>query len=168
MVQQNKDDATALLAAISRESIRHASEVRSDLEQVNSLLQSAVQLIGEHFMGLQQAIEKHHELLTTGQGSSEDAVLALRAIRQHTNDAITALQFEDMTRQLNERSSNRLLGLNKVLIDFTGVQADTADASTQEIEIAAALFDSRSKAIDLEISKSVQQTHLQCGDIELF
>lgn len=166
MVQQNKDDTTSLLFAIGSESTRHIAEVKSDIEQVNSLLHSAVRLISEHFIGIQQAIEKHHELLSAGQAGSEEAAEVLRTIGQHTNGAITALQFEDMTRQLNERSVTRLNGLNKVVTDFTN--ADAGALGNIEDNTSAEFFETRSKAIDLDISKSVQQTHLQCGDIELF
>jgi molecular chaperone DnaK (HSP70) len=115
-------------------------------------------------------------MLAGGTLSPEDRALlgAMSAdVSQHVNTAITSMQFQDLTAQLIERTLRRVSGLR----DFLGTLNDhgagiTPDHGSDEIvdrlgQVSVALA-IQSLQLRSKLRRSVEQKHLESGDVELF
>lgn len=146
---------------VVEESHKHINEVQNDLEQVNFLLREAINELTKSFCSLQVAIDERQKILASPHDASETLREVNDKIKYYTGNAVTALQFEDMTRQLNERSSRRLEGLKSAL---------SLLISEHEVEPKkmSAVFSHKSLELTNELTKSVHQTHLKSGESEIF
>lgn len=169
-----------MLTGLSEHGISHLTEIESDLLQTNLLLEEAIAKLVASFMAINGAISVHQEML--------DALLSKRAIKQecftgistisdeigrHINDAVTSLQFQDMTRQLLERTSKRIAGLSGIL----GSLGSSGSGMSEDIECEEMLVLLRSinRQLDFQhndlaerLWQTVRQKHLDSGEIELF
>lgn len=166
----DKQNSTSiLLRTVGTQSTKHLQAVEIDLQQINGLLHEAIAALVGHFTGLQDAVAQRRMLtdclVSTGHTEKDTSQLAAidAVIAHHTQGAITALQFEDMARQLNESSVIRIAGLKQALLDI--MLADSGNSTIPAIEQQ---FQKQSESLDQTISKSVHQTHVKSGEIELF
>lgn len=168
------------LAGLSEQGIRHLSEIESDLLQTNLLLEEAIAKLSASFMAIHGAISVQQEMvdsLVDGDRVKPESVTGIKAIAdeigRHVNDAVTGLQFQDMTRQLLERSLKRVIGMRAMMSSLgsskNGLSADASD------EQMAAVLRSVNKQVFLQnreltkaLWKTVRQKHMDSGDIELF
>lgn len=169
-----------LLSGVSAHGRRHLTEVETDLVQTTLLLEEAVEKLTSSFMAIHQVVDARQEainrLLAGGAPSAEDsASLTMMSgeIGQHVNTAITSMQFQDMTSQLLDRTLRRVTGLREFLTTLSEHGADILPESGSDeiverlgkVSMALAI-----QSIELRsmLRKSVEQRHLESGDIELF
>ena len=169
-----------LLAALSRQGEVHLKEIKTDLNQTGYLLAQAIEKLGTSFMGIHQALVRQHALIDT---LRDGAVLtpALRGelaqLQQqaatHVNAAVTGLQFQDMTSQLIGRVAGHAGALSDVLesvsVQATGLPCGSDAASVQTLlEALNRTLDEKGETQREVVRKTVAQTHMESGDIELF
>jgi len=169
-----------LLSGVSAHGGRHLTEVETDLLQTERLLLEAVERLTTSFMAIHQSVEARQRsidlLLSGGTPSAEDSarLTAMSGeVQQHVNSAITSMQFQDMTSQLIDRTLKRVTGLR----DFLGTLGAHGDdlmpeSGSDEIverlgKVSMALA-VQSLELRSVLRKSVNQQHLDSGDIELF
>ena len=169
-----------LLAALSRQSCVHLTEVDTDLRQTSYLLVQAIEKLGNSFMGIHQALASQHALIDAMR-DGEVLTPALRVqfsqLQQqaatHVNSAVTGLQFQDMTSQLIGRVAGHAGALRDLFENIAARAALLPGASgTADVQV---LLDGLSRTLDengeaqMEVArKTVAQTHMESGDIELF
>lgn len=169
-----------LLSGVSAHGHQHLTEVETDLLQTKVLLEEAVDKLTSSFMAIHYAAGARQDvidrLLAGGASSADDrAHLAAMAgeIGAHVNMAITCMQFQDMTSQLIDRTLKRVGGLREFLGTLGEQSTDILpDSGSEEIverlgKVSAAL-EVQSLELGSVLRKSVEQRHLESGDIELF
>jgi hypothetical protein len=169
-----------LLSGVSAHGGRHLTEVETDLMQTERLLEEAVERLTSSFMAIHQTVDARQrsiDLLLSGGTPTDEETARLTdmsgEIGQHVNAAITSMQFQDMTSQLIDRTLKRVTGLR----DFLGTlnahgEGLTPDTASDEIvdrlgKVSMALA-IQSLELRSVLRKSVNQQHLDSGDIELF
>ena len=171
-----------LLSGVSEHGDRHLVELEQDLVQMNALLDEAIGKLMASFMALSQAVERQQaacDSLAGGEPAPERAARldALRAeIAGHIGAAVTGMQFQDMTSQLVGRMTRHLEGLRAVFGALEVCPIDTSDstgASNGDAALAVLndISDSvmaRFAELDGVARSTVNQRHMDSGDIELF
>jgi hypothetical protein len=174
---------TNLLSQLSQllnRGTHHLNEVESDLAQTRSLLIRAVESLGASFLALHAAAVAQQQSIDRLLAGAKPTVAlaatleqARREIERHANATVTGLQFQDLTNQLIDRTAGRVTGLRELLGGF-GAGGETLPRDASEAATIEALADliaaaeGRIAALDLDMSKSVSQTHMDSGDVELF
>jgi hypothetical protein len=169
-----------LLSGVSDHGRRHLTEVETDLVQTNLLLEEAIEKLTGSFMAIHRTVDARQEainrLLAGGAPSAEDSehLTAMAGeIGAHVNTAITSMQFQDMTSQLLDRTLRRVTGLRDFLTTLSEHGADILPEHDGEeiverlgkVSMALAI---QSLELRSMLRKSVEQRHLESGDIELF
>jgi len=169
-----------LLSGVSMHGRRHLSEVETDLLQTELLLEEAVEKLTASFIAIHSAVGARQaaidRILAGGKPTAEDsAQLAAMSgeIGTHVNTAITSMQFQDMTSQLIDRTLKRVTGLREFLgtLGEHGSSIRPESGSDEIVErlgkVSMALA-IQSLELRSVLRKSVEQQHLESGDIELF
>lgn len=169
-----------LLSGVSAHGHQQLTEVETDLLQTKLLLEEAVDKLTGSFMAIHNTVGARQgaidRLLAGGAASAEDrAHLATMAgeIGAHVNTVITCMQFQDMTSQLIDHTLKRVSGLREFLGTLGEQGADMLpDSGSKEIverlgRVSVALA-TQSLELGSVLRKSVEQQHLESGDIELF
>ncbi len=170
----------SLLSGVSTHGDQHLAEVERDLVQMDVLLDEAIKKLCASFMAIDQAIGVQQEtldaVLATGMAAPEQnaRLQALRdEIGRHVGAAVTGLQFQDMTSQLIGRMVQHLAGLRDVFGALGGNGAATLPESGSE-EMLAMLdrigdrVGARCAELNGLVRSTVNQRHMESGDIELF
>lgn len=168
-----------LLSGIAEHGDRHLVELEQDLVQMDALLAEAINKLVTSFMALHQAVERQQTTLdglAAGGTLSPDAAAALAAARAeitgHVGAAITGLQFQDMTSQLAGRMTRHLEGLRAVFGALEVCPIDAADGGRDAtLAVVNDISDSvmaRFAELDGVARSTVNQRHMESGDIELF
>lgn len=169
-----------LLSGVSDHGVAHLLEVETDLVQTTILLAEAIEKLGENFLDLHTSItsqeEQILELINTGlipKDNVEKLAKIQADIAAHINLAVTSLQFQDLTNQLISRTVQRSVGLRELLstLDMVG-NVIPSDGGTEEISVALAEITEKLEQQSVELKsllrRTVNQQHLNSGDIELF
>jgi len=169
-----------LLSGVSDHGRRHLAEVETDLLQTELLLEEAIDKLAASFLAIHGTIGARQALvdrLLAGEALSDQERGALAhmsdEIGQHVNLAVTSMQFQDMTGQLIERSLKRVSGLSEFLGTLGAHGKDiVAESGSEEIverlgKVSMALA-IQSLELRSVLRKSVEQKHLESGDVELF
>jgi len=169
-----------LLSGVSDHGRRHLTEVETDLVQTTLLLEEAVEKLTASFLAIHQAVGARQgaiDRLLAGQAPTVEDSACLSAmsgeIGQHVNSAITSMQFQDMTSQLLDRTLRRVSGLREFLTTLSEHGDDILpDSDSDEIverlgKVSMALA-IQSLELRSVLRKSVEQRHLESGDVELF
>ncbi|GAB3420672.1 chemotaxis protein [Massilia agilis] len=169
-----------LLSGVSDHGRRHLAEVETDLLQTELLLEEAIDKLTAAFLAIHGAVSARQALvdrLLAGEQLSEEERGALARmsdeIGQHVNRAVTSMQFQDMTGQLIERSIRRVIGLSEFLGTLGAHGAGIVPESGHEeivdrlgkVSTALAIQSLELRSV---LRKSVEQKHMESGDIELF
>ena len=168
-----------LLAELSLHGTHHLSEAQTDLGQTGTLLDEAIGKLTTAFMRLHAAVQAQQEQVAVlaQQASDPEQQAKLQqlsaVIDGHVNDAITGLQFQDLTGQLIARTSKRLAGLQHMMTEVGHAAACLHKAplgtdAPLSLNAASDALVARSTALDEVLRKSVLQHHMDSGDIELF
>jgi len=169
-----------LLSGVSDHGKQHLLEVETDLVQTAFLLGEAVEKLGSSFFALHAAVsaqQKEVELLLADYANDDPKMAHLRMLQneiaQHTNEAVTGLQFQDLTSQLLARTVQRIIGLRNVLSELA-IEGDVVPTEGQEEDIVVMLndinknLDKQSSELKDLLRKAVHQKDMDSGDIEMF
>jgi len=169
-----------LLVGLSEHGSQHLVEVETDLIQTNILLAEAIEKLNKNFMAIHTAITGQQQMLEAilAQTSVAPAIRTellgkAEEIALHVNGAVTGLQFQDMTSQLIGRIQRRIAGLLDIL-SLDGIEdiQQSSDANGENVLAALEKINniliSKSLALEKELWKTVCQTHMESGDVELF
>ena len=169
-----------LMSGVSEHGRRHLAEVETDLVQTETLLQEAIDKLTSCFLAIHGAVAARQVLvdrLIAGETLTQeerDTITRMSAeIAQQVNAAVTSMQFQDMTGQLLNRSVKRVSGLAEFLGTLGAHGAGIVPESGHE-EIVDRLgkvsMDLAIQSLELKsvLRKSVEQQHMESGDIELF
>lgn len=169
-----------LLSGVSDHGKRHLTEVETDLLQTNLLLEEAIDKLTRNFMAIHDAVNAQQatiELLLAGGNPSPEQKEKLKAMNEqvstYVNAAITSMQFQDMTSQLLDRTLRRVTGLRDFLTTLSEHGDDIMPESDGDeiverlgkVSMALAI---QSLELRSMLRKSVEQRHLESGDVELF
>jgi len=168
-----------LLSGVSIHGDQHLAEVERDLVQMDVLLEEAIKKLGSSFMAIHLAISKQQETLgsmLSEDGSSPDLAVRLGAIQSeingHVGAAITGLQFQDMTSQLIGRMVNHLTGLRGVFGELdsseTALPESGNEALLERLNQISDRVGARCTELAGGVRSTVNQRHMESGDIELF
>jgi hypothetical protein len=169
-----------LLSGVSARGTAHLAEAEAELVQTGVLLDEAIAKLGASFMAINDAVKSQCAIVEQliGQGAlSPERGVALAAMSAETadrmNEAVTALQFHDLTGQLIDRSVRRIVGVRHILDVFvargTEVQEESScEQLTELLACVGATLAARSAELDSLPWKSVDQRHMNSGEIELF
>jgi len=169
-----------LLTGVSDHGRQHLLEVETDLVQTAFLLGEAVEKLGASFFALHAAVRSQQtevELLLSGIEADDPKMASLRMLRdeigQHTNEAVTGLQFQDLTSQLLARTVQRIIGLRNVLGELASQGGELPPEG--EDDAIVAMLNEINKKLDTQstelrdlLRKAVHQKDMDSGDIELF
>lgn len=169
-----------LLSGVSDHGKQHLIEVETDLVQTAFLLGEAIEKLGASFFALHAAViaqQNEVDLLLADLDGDDPKMQRLRLIQeeivQHTNGAVTGLQFQDLTSQLLARTVQRIIGLRNVL---SSLEVDGSDLPNdgEEDEIVVKLnsinkhLEAQSSELKDLLRKAVHQKDMDSGDIEVF
>ena len=163
-----------LLTDVSAVGIAHLEEVQADLAQTRLLLGEAIARLSDGFSAMHAAVsiqraaaEQLQQAAGAGDGQAQLREAAA-AIDTQVQAMVTALQFEDMTSQLITHAGRRIAGLQGILAGVgDGAQGLAAGDLTQLDTLRAAMA-AQSRELDGSLARSVDQRHLESGDITLF
>jgi hypothetical protein len=169
-----------LMSGVSVHGRRHLTEVEADLLQTELLLEEAIDKLTANFMAIHGTVAARQaaidSLLAGAEPTPEQREQLSgmsREIGEHVNAAITSMQFQDMTAQLIERTLRRVAGLRDFLGTLSEHGADMAqDSDSDDIvdrlgKVSTALA-VQSLELRSLLRRSVEQRHLESGDVELF
>jgi hypothetical protein len=168
-----------LLSGVSAHGDQHLAEVERDLVQMDALLDEAIKKLCASFMAIHQAISAQQETLdalVSGRDGDEPAE-RLQALREEIagriGEAVTGLQFQDMTSQLIARMAQHLAGLRDVFsalgTEGAPVPAESDSPAARDVlERIHACVDARCAESGGTVRSTVNQRHMESGDIELF
>jgi hypothetical protein len=168
-----------LLSGVSVHGDQHLAEVERDLVQMDSLLGEAIKKLCASFMAIHDAVGQQQEalngLLAHGMPSSEYAArfeTLQGEISQHVGAAVTGLQFQDMTSQLIGRMVQHLTGLRDVFGELDTNESSLPESSDKALVERLNRISDRVCARCVEqaggVRSTVNQRHMDSGDIELF
>lgn len=168
-----------LLSGVSVHGDQHLAEVERDLVQMDMLLNEAIRKLCASFMAIHHATELQQEtlksMLSVEKPLPEQAahLETLREeIGQHVSAAVTGLQFQDMTSQLIGRMVQHLAGLRDVFGAIGNGAADLPESEREEMVVMLNRISDRVGARCSELAGAVRSTvnqrHMESGDIELF
>ena len=183
LTQKMLQELKRLLLDTASGGSRQLTEVETDLVQTNILLGEAIGKLGSSFLALHTAVlAQQKEVEAIMQGSTTlttEEVERLKVMQEevtlHVNEAVTGLQFQDMTSQLLERIVRRVIGLRDALgvlsansFEITPEAGQTAEEVTALLESTVGSMEQRLTALENGLWKTVRQTRMESGDIELF
>jgi len=168
-----------LLSGVSAHGDQHLAEVERDLVQMDGLLDEAIKKLCASFMAIHQAVDLQQEALNgllAGDMQAADYAARFEALRgeinQHVGAAITGLQFQDMTSQLIGRMVQHLAGLRDV---FGALDTNGSILPESNNEALLATLNHISERVGVccteragGVRSTVNQRHMESGDIELF
>jgi hypothetical protein len=168
-----------LLSGVSVHGDQHLAEVEQDLVQMDVLLEEAIKKLCASFMAIHRGIAMQQEALNSmlcDGASATDVAERFETIRaeinRHVGAAVTGLQFQDMTSQLIRRMALHLAGLRDVFgaLDAQGTATpESGDEAMQTLlnHISDRVGEHFSE-MEGGVRSTVNQRHMESGDIELF
>lgn len=162
-----------LLTDVSAEGMSHLDEVQADLAQTRLLLTEAIERLSAGFSALHSAVAAQSDAAQAlKHGAAEADCARLHAagadIEQQVRAMVTALQFEDMTSQLIAHAGRRVAGLRSILADMVDGARELAAGDLAQMERLRAMLAMQSRELDCQLMRSVDQRHMESGDITLF
>ena len=164
-----------LLTDVSAEGIAHLEEVQADLAQTRLLLGEAIARLTDGFgalhaaVSVQRAAAEQLQRQAAGAGEGQAQLhAAAAAIDTHVQAMVTALQFEDMTSQLIAQAGRRIAGLLGILNGVGDGARGLADGDLTQLDTLRAEMAAQSRELAGLLARSVDQQHLESGDITLF
>lgn len=128
----------------------HVVEISADLMQIRLLLDEAITKLDHSFNGVYAAIEQQR---------SDVGGETNKTVKLHLHQAITGLQFHDLTSQLLDRATRRLDGLCDIIDYSHNMASDEGEANNLQ---------QLSNNLHNTFSQSLRQQHMDSGDVELF
>ena len=137
----------------------HVLEAMADLKQINLILDEAVVALNTSFFSIHDSLEMYRNSL-----SDE----ALDHINPAVNQAITALQFHDLTTQLSSRLLKRLTCMSDIVKSAHSMQNNKTDICIDKLIRLNSQTSELNKSLHKKFNQSLNQQHMESGDVELF
>lgn len=168
-----------LLSGVSTHGDQHLAEVERDLVQVDGLLEEAIKKLCASFMAIHQAVAMQQAALDSMRpdaAPSADLAAQMKTIHEeinrHVGAAMTGLQFQDMTSQLIGRMVKHLSGLREVFGALDGGAPSLPESGDRAlIDMLDRISDrvgARCTELSAGVRSTVNQRHMESGDVELF
>lgn len=169
-----------LLSNVSNHGNQHLLEIEVDLIQTENLLGEAIDKLVNSFISINEAVNFQQEavnVLLIGKQPSMEDIERLKKIHEevgiHVNEAVTSMQFQDMTNQLIGRAVKRVVGLRDALalLGNTGAQMFPENGGEEIIAFLSRINNAlviRNIELEGALRKVVHQSKMDSGDIELF
>ena len=163
-----------LLTDVSTEGIAHLEEVQADLAQTRLLLAEGIARLSDGFgalhaaVSIQRAAAEQLQLQAASGDGQAQLRSAAAAIDTQVRAMVTTLQFEDMTSQLIAQAGRRIAGLLGILAGVGEGAEGLATGDPTQLETLRAAMAVQSRELDGLLARSVDQRHLESGDITLF
>lgn len=162
-----------LLGDVSSAGMAHLDVVQADLAQTRLLLAEAIERLSAGFGALHAAVAVQAEAAAAlrqgaGVAECERHSAAGADIARQVQAMVTALQFEDMTSQLIAHAGRRVLGLRDILAGMVDGARELAAGDLDQMERLRAALAARNRELDGQLLRSVDQHHMESGDITLF
>ena len=163
-----------LLTEVSTEGIAHLEEVQADLAQTRLLLAEGIARLSDGFgalhaaVSIQRAAAEQLQLQAASGDGQAQLRSAAAAIDTQVRAMVTTLQFEDMTSQLIAQAGRRIAGLLGILAGVGDRAEGLATGDPTQLETLRAAMAVQSRELDGLLARSVDQRHLESGDITLF
>ncbi|NMM27099.1 MAG: chemotaxis protein [Glaciimonas sp.] len=169
-----------LLSDVSNHGNQHLLEVEVDLIQTTNLLGEAIDKLVNSFISINEAVNFQQEavnLLLAGKKPSLKDIERLKKIHLeigiHVSEAVTSMQFQDITNQLIGRAVKRVAALRDALASLgnTGAQMLPESGGEEIIAFLSGINNAlvvRNIELESALRKVVNQSKMDSGDIELF
>lgn len=172
-------ETVRLMQGIAQQGSLHLRELNSDFAQVRELLSLSVDRICASFMRIAQlaAVDATEPLAERPAELSANEPLEsaqrLAAIAMIAAQVTTELQFHDLTTQILHRSNGRVNGLDSLLTQLSDLCIhlefeDSEGHRARGISLASDQMMNASVELANRLRKTVAQTNLDVGDVELF
>jgi hypothetical protein len=148
-----------LLVSFSYLVSSHVVEVTADLKQIGLILDQAINKLDDSFYAINDELERYPDELSSQ---------VLDRLAPHLNQAITGLQFHDLTTQLLHRAVTRLDGLRAIIDCSNSLGSDNTDDLSQRLLQADQNLLKLSHDLHHSFTQSLRQQHMESGDVELF
>lgn len=160
MSQALESQIDGLLASFSHLVDSHVAEVTADLRQIGLILDEAIIKLDHSFYAINDQLSEHRGNLSAQEMSD--------SLTPHLNQAITGLQFHDLTTQLLFRATSRLEGLRGIIEQSNRLGIDGEVDLIQRLLQADQNLLALSHNLHHSFSQSLRQQHMESGDVELF
>ncbi len=169
-----------LLSEVTNHGNQHLLEIEVDLIQTENLLAEAIDKLVNSFISINEAVDFQQEainVLLAGKQPLPGDIERLKKIHKevgiHVNEAVTSMQFQDMTNQLIGRAGKRVVGLRDALalLGNTGAQMFPESGGEEIIAFLSKINNAlviRNIELEGALRKVVHQSKMDSGDIELF
>ena len=98
----------------------------------------------------------------------DELTVATGQVRDNVDAAVRLLQFEDITRQVLERAQMRVAFMERFAVELEQIPMVDPERSGEQVEAARARLSDLREELQAAAHRSVQQTSMAGGDIELF
>jgi hypothetical protein len=137
----------------------HMVAAIADIRQINLILDEAVSKLHNSFFLINDSLDANRDKLND---------LVLDTLTPSLNSAVTALQFHDLTTQLSSRLVNRLDGMSEILECTQYLGSDKSETNVEVLTILKARVLEHNDNLHKKFNQSLNQQHMECGDVELF
>lgn len=171
------NELSAFLLAVSTHGNQHLSAVEADLQQTKYLLNEAIEKLGAGFANVHQLVASQQAIVNSSTHFSTEQQQQLQQleadINQEMNAVVTSMQFQDMTNQLLQKTIKQVNGLSALLNTLPAHEHEMPAKPAYEdmmdfLASAHASLNQSSEALTGGLRKSVDQTNMSTGDIDLF
>ncbi len=131
----------------------------ADIRQITLILDEAVSKLHNSFFLINNS-------LVANRGNLGD--LDIDVLTPSLNTAVTALQFHDLTSQLSSRLVNRLDGMSEILECTQYLSGDKSETLVDVLAILNARVLEHNDNLHKKFNQSLNQQHMESGDVELF
>ncbi len=137
----------------------HMVAAIADIRQINLILDEAVSKLNNSFFLINHSLDANRDSLND---------LVFDTLTPSLNSAVTALQFHDLTSQLSSRLVNRLDGISEILECTQHLGSDKSEITVEVLNILNARVLEHNDNLHKKFNQSLNQQHMECGDVELF
>lgn len=159
--RETEDQLIVFLTNLLQQVDHHVARAVADIDQTSVVLDEAIIKLDRNLNDIHSSVKD--------QGNSENARGSLDSI----NNVIVALQFHDLTTQLLQRSLMRLEGMRNILSTVAEIKnvafgKQHPDDFLMHLREADDTLVHLSDKLHKSFNQSLEQRHMECGDVELF
>ena len=164
---------------LSHDSDKFTEEIRKQIELANKVFAQTREIVGrmashdmETSVGAKDTMDsmmQQVQLLNQKVSEGLDELTGETArVQENVNAAVRLLQFEDIARQVLERAQLRINFMDRFTAELRQLPLVELDRSTEQVDRSRQRLENLRQELRDAAHKSVQQTSMSEGDIELF